>query len=210
MDKKVKLINLKGEVIKEVGFNKDLLVAKIAKQTIFDTVIAEQASKRQGTHSTLTKAEVRGGGRKPFMQKHTGNARQGSIRNPQWVGGGIVFGPKPNRNYNKKVNAKVVHLAFKSVVTEKCNDEKIYLLEDTSIKKPNTKTVAQLLKKLNVYGKKVLFVINKESDVLNKSARNINKVAIKKFNQVSTTDVMNANILVIENKACEELGKVYC
>lgn len=210
MDKKVKLINLKGEVIKEVGFNKDLLVAKIAKQTIFDTVIAEQASKRQGTHSTLTKAEVRGGGRKPFMQKHTGNARQGSIRNPQWVGGGIVFGPKPNRNYNKKVNAKVVHLAFKSVVTEKYNDEKIYLLEDTSIKKPNTKTVAQLLKKLNVYGKKVLFVINKESDVLNKSARNINKVAIKKFNQVSTTDVMNANILVIENKACEELGKVYC
>lgn len=210
MDKKVKLINLKGEVIKEVGFNKDLLVAKIAKQAIFDTVIAEQASKRQGTHSTLTKAEVRGGGRKPFMQKHTGNARQGSIRNPQWVGGGIVFGPKPNRNYNKKVNAKVVHLAFKSVITEKYNDEKIYLLEDTSIKKPNTKTVAQLLKKLNVYGKKVLFVINKESDVLNKSARNINKVAIKKFNQVSTTDVMNANILVIENKACEELGKVYC
>ena len=210
MDKKVKLINLKGEVIKEVGFNKDLLVAKIAKQAIFDTVIAEQASKRQGTHSTLTKAEVRGGGRKPFMQKHTGNARQGSIRNPQWVGGGIVFGPKPNRNYNKKVNAKVVHLAFKSVVTEKYNDEKIYLLEDTSIKKPNTKTVAQLLKKLNVYGKKVLFVINKESDVLNKSARNINKVAIKKFNQVSTTDVMNANIFVIENKACEVLGKVYC
>ena len=104
MDKKVKLINLKGEVIKEVGFNKDLLVAKIAKQAIFDTVIAEQASKRQGTHSTLTKGEVRGGGRKPFMQKHTGNARQGSIRNPQWVGGGIVFGPKPNRNYNKKVN----------------------------------------------------------------------------------------------------------
>ncbi|MBQ6280249.1 MAG: 50S ribosomal protein L4 [Mycoplasma sp.] len=210
MDKKVKLINLKGEVIKEVSFNKDILVAKIAKQAIFDTVIAEQASKRQGTHSTLTKAEVRGGGRKPFMQKHTGNARQGSIRNPQWVGGGIVFGPKPNRNYNKKVNAKVVHLAFKSVVTEKYNDEKIYLLEDTSIKKPNTKTVAQLLKKLNVYGKKVLFIINRESDVLNKSARNINKVAIKKFNQVSTTDVMNANILVIENKACEELGKVYC
>ena len=210
MDKKVKLINLKGEVVKEVGFNNNLLVPKIAKQAVFDTVIAEQASKRQGTHSTLTKGEVRGGGRKPFMQKHTGNARQGSIRNPQWVGGGIVFGPKPNRNYNKKVNAKVVHLAFKSVVTEKYNNEKIYLLEDTSIKKPNTKTVAQLLKKLNVYGKKVLFVINKESDMLSKSARNINKVAIKKFNQVSTTDVMNANILVIENKACEELGKVYC
>lgn len=210
MDKKVKLINLKGEVVKEINFNNNLLVTKIAKQAIFDTVIAEQASKRQGTHSTLTKGEVRGGGRKPFMQKHTGNARQGSIRNPQWVGGGIVFGPKPNRNYNKKVNAKVVHLALKSVITEKYNDEKIYLLEDTSIKKPNTKTVAQLLKKLKVYGKKVLFVINKESDVFSKSARNINKVAIKKFNQVSTTDVMNANILVIENKACEELGKVYC
>lgn len=210
MDKKVKLINLKGEVVKEVGFNNNLLVTKIAKQAIFDTVIAEQAAKRQGTHSTLTKGEVRGGGRKPFMQKHTGNARQGSIRNPQWVGGGIVFGPKPNRNYNKKVNAKVVHLAFKSIITEKYNDEKIYLLEDASMNKPNTKTVAQLLKKLKVYGKKVLFVVNKGSDVFSKSARNINKVAIKKFNQVSTTDVMNANVLVIENKACEELGKVYC
>ena len=83
MDKNVKFINLKGEIVKEVGFNKDLLVDKIAKQAIFDTVIAEQAAKRQGTHSTLTKGEVRGGGKKPFMQKHTGNARQGSIRNPQ-------------------------------------------------------------------------------------------------------------------------------
>ena len=83
MDKNVKLINLKGEVVKEVNFNKNLLVTKTSKQAIFDTVIAEQAAKRQGTHSTLTKGDVRGGGRKPYAQKHTGNARQGSTRNPQ-------------------------------------------------------------------------------------------------------------------------------
>ncbi len=210
MDKNVKLINLKGEVIKEVNFNKDLLVSKVAKQAIFDTVIAENAAKRQGTHSTLTKGEVRGGGRKPFAQKHTGNARQGSIRNPQWVGGGIVFGPKPNRNYTKKVNAKVSHLAFKSVITEKVNNDNMYILEDASMVKPNTKTVANLLKKLEVYGKKILFVIETKSNMFIKSSRNINKVVVKKFNQVSTIDVMNSNVVVIENKACDELGKVYC
>ena len=210
MDKNVKLINLKGEVLKEVAFNKNLLVSEVAKQAIFDTVIAESAAKRQGTHSTLTKAEVRGGGRKPFMQKHTGNARQGSIRNPQWVGGGIVFGPKPTRNYKKKVNDKVIHLAFKSVVTEKVNANNVYLLDDAAIAKPNTKTVANLLKKLEVYGKKVLFVLSDKQEAFVKSARNINKVAVKKFNQTSTTDVMNENILIIEAKACDGLGKVYC
>lgn len=210
MDKNVKLINLKGEVLKEVAFNKNLLVSKVAKQAIFDTVIAESAAKRQGTHSTLTKAEVRGGGKKPFMQKHTGNARQGSIRNPQWVGGGIVFGPKPTRNYKKKVNDKVIHLAFKSVITEKVNANVIYLLDDAKIAKPNTKTVANLLKKLEVYGKKVLFVLNDKQESFVKSARNINKVVVKKFDQTSTTDVMNAKVLIIEAKACDGLGKVYC
>ena len=210
MDKNVKLINLKGEVLKEVTFNKNLLVSKVAKQAIFDTVVAESAAKRQGTHSTLTKAEVRGGGRKPFMQKHTGNARQGSIRNPQWVGGGIVFGPKPTRNYKKKVNDKVIHLAFKSVITEKVNANVTYLLDDAKIAKPNTKTVANLLKKLEVYGKKVLFVLNDKQESFVKSARNINKVVVKKFDQTSTTDVMNAKVLIIEAKACDGLGKVYC
>ena len=210
MDKNVKLINLKGEVLKEVVFNKNLLVSKVAKQAIFDTVVAESAAKRQGTHSTLTKAEVRGGGRKPFMQKHTGNARQGSIRNPQWVGGGIVFGPKPTRNYKKKINDKVIHLAFKSVITEKVNANVVYLLDDTKIAKPNTKTVANLLKKLEVYGKKVLFVLNDKQESFFKSARNINKVVVKKFDQTSTTDVMNAKVLIIEAKACDGLGKVYC
>ena len=210
MDKNVKLISLKGEVLKEVAFNKNLLVSKVAKQAIFDTVVAEAAAKRQGTHSTLTKAEVRGGGRKPFMQKHTGNARQGSIRNPQWVGGGIVFGPKPKRNYKKKVNDKVIHLAFKSVITEKVNANVVYLLDDAKIAKPNTKTVANLLKKLEVYGKKVLFVLNSEQESFVKSARNINKVVVKRFDQTSTTDVMNAKVLIIEAKACDGLGKVYC
>ena len=210
MDKNVKLINLKGEVVKEVNFNKNLLVTKTSKQAIFDTVIAEQAAKRQGTHSTLTKGDVRGGGRKPYAQKHTGNARQGSTRNPQWVGGGIVFGPKPSRNYTKKVNAKVSHLAFKSVITEKVNNDNMYILEDASMVKPNTKTVANLLKKLEVYGKKILFVIDTKSNMFIKSSRNIDKVVVKKFNQVSTIDVMNSNIVVIENKACDELGKVYC
>ncbi len=209
MGKNVKLVNINGEIIKEVAFNKNLLVDKISKQAMFDVVVAELAAQRQGTHSTLTKGEVRGGGKKPYMQKHTGNARQGSIRNPQWVGGGIVFGPKPGRNYKKKVNNKVSRLAFKSALTEKLNNDSLILLEDVSLNKPKTKTIINLLNKLNL-DKKVLFILGSGNDNLIKSIRNINKVSAKLFNQASVKDIMNAKNIIIQNNAYEALGKVYC
>ena len=208
MANNVKLVNLNGEVVKEVPFAENLLVDKINKQAMFDTVIAEDASRRQGTTSTLTKGEVRGGGKKPFMQKHTGNARQGSTRNPQWVGGGIAFGPKPNRNYIKKVNNKVIHLAFKSALTEKVHNNMLALLNVTKMNKPSTKTISKMLKKLELANKKVLFVLE-QKDNLNKSIKNMPKAIAKLFNQVSTRDIMHANYVIIDEKAIEQLGKAY-
>lgn len=205
---KVKLLNLKGETVKQVELNENLLVDKIAKQAMFDAVIAENAGNRQGTHSTLTKGEVRGGGKKPFAQKHTGNARQGSIRNPQWVGGGVVFGPKPGRNYTKKVNAKVSKLAFKSAITLKVKDASLCLLEDAAkLTKPSTKTIVEMLEKCDFANKKVLFVLNDSTDNVTKSIRNIEKACVKSYNQVSTKDIMHANVVIIQESACEKLGK---
>lgn len=205
---KVKLLNLKGETVKQVELNENLLVDKIAKQAMFDAVIAENAGNRQGTHSTLTKGEVRGGGKKPFAQKHTGNARQGSIRNPQWVGGGVVFGPKPGRNYTKKVNAKVSKLAFKSAITLKVKDASLCLLEDAAkLTKPSTKTIVEMLEKCDFANKKVLFVLNDSTDNVTKSIRNIEKAYVKAYNQVSTKDIMHANVVIIQESACEKLGK---
>ena len=205
---KVKLLNLKGETVKQVELNENLLVDKIAKQAMFDAVIAENAGNRQGTHSTLTKGEVRGGGKKPFAQKHTGNARQGSIRNPQWVGGGVVFGPKPGRNYTKKVNAKVSKLAFKSAITLKVKDASLCLLEDAAkLTKPSTKTIVEMLEKCDFANKKVLFVLNDSTDNVTKSIRNIGKACVKAYNQVSTKDIMHANVVIIQESACEKLGK---
>ena len=208
MANNVKLINLSGEVVKEVPFAENLLVKKVNKQAMFDTVIAEDASRRQGTASTLTKGEVRGGGKKPFMQKHTGNARQGSTRNPQWVGGGIAFGPKPNRNYIKKVNNKVIHLAFKSALTEKVHDNMLARLNVTKMNKPSTKSISKMLKKLELANKKVLFVLE-QKDNLAKSIKNMPKACAKLFNQVSTRDIMHANYVIIDEKAIEQLGKAY-
>ena len=205
---KVKLLNLKGETVKQVELNENLLVDKIAKQAMFDAGIAENAGNRQGTHSTLTKGEVRGGGKKPFAQKHTGNARQGSIRNPQWVGGGVVFGPKPGRNYTKKVNAKVSKLAFKSAITLKVKDASLCLLEDAAkLTKPSTKTIVEMLEKCDFANKKVLFVLNDSTDNVTKSIRNIEKACVKAYNQVSTKDIMHANVVIIQESACEKLGK---
>ncbi|AIV03459.1 50S ribosomal protein L4 [Candidatus Malacoplasma girerdii] len=209
MSNQVKLVNIQGEIVKECPFSASLITKKISKQAMFDAVVAENNAMRQGTHSTLTKAEVRGGGRKPFAQKHTGNARQGSIRNPQWVGGGIVFGPKPNRNYKNKVNKKVIHLAFKSALTLKLNDANIYLLESVKMAKPNTKMVSNFMKKLSLAKTKTLFVLANEQENLLKSIRNIDKANVKLFNQVSTKDIMNAKYVVMQLDAMENLGKVY-
>lgn len=200
---KLNIIDLSNKTVGEVEIAKNIAEAKVAKQPLFDQIIAEQAGKRQGTHSTLTKAEVRGGGRKPVPQKHTGNARQGSIRNPHYVGGGVVFGPKPNRNYRHKVNKKVSQLALISALNIRVKD--IYVVDDAAVKKAKTKDFVKLLKLLKIADQRILFAFCHADKNAIKFTRNIKKAEAKLVNQVSAYDILKAKKIVFCAKAANEI-----
>ena len=205
---KINLFDLFDQVVKQIDIPDNCLTKKIYQQAIFDQVIAENAGKRQGTHSTLTKSEVSGGGRKPFAQKHTGRARQGSIRNPHWVGGGVCFGPKPNRNYRLKLNAKIAKIALKSALTLKINAKEVCALDDNIVKKDKllrTKNFAKFLNANKMNSKHVLFVFASNNDSLLKKVKNIKKVVGKNWNQISTQDILKANFIVFQNQALKKI-----
>lgn len=209
MANNIQLLDLTGKSKKTIDFASELVVEKPHKQAMFDCVIAENASERQGTHSTLTKGEVRGGGKKPWKQKHTGKARTGSTRNPHWVGGGIAFGPKPNRNYLKKVNSKVTKLAMKSILSIRLKNNALYALENViKMDKPKTKDVAKFLKTLDMDSKKVLFVLN-DKDNLMLSINNIKNANAKMWNSVSVRDLMHHNIVIIQEDSINKMKEVY-
>ncbi|MCV3728411.1 50S ribosomal protein L4 [Ureaplasma miroungigenitalium] len=196
---KIKLLSVDGSLL-DANFEvtADLFVEEVHKQAMFDVVLSENAAERQGTHSTLTKGEVRGGGKKPWRQKHTGKARTGSTRNPHWTGGGVVFGPKPNRNYAKKVNQKVRLLAFKSALTIKLNNQALYALDaNAALEVPSTKKIVEFINTANFQDKKVLIALNDKNENIAKSSANLQKVIAKKWNQVSVRDVMHANVVVV-------------
>lgn len=206
---KIKLYDITGKSVKEIEFSLPN-TTKVYEQAMFDQVLAENAGKRQGTHSTLTKGEVRGGGKKPLQQKHSGNARQGSIRNPHWVGGGVVFGPKPNRNYKLAVNKQVSRKAFDSALLLKIQSNNIFIIDDLKEVKPSTKKAVALFKALKINDQKNLFVAADSKNAINaiKTFSNIKKTVAKKVNQISTRDILNAKNLVIELSAANKLGKV--
>ena len=203
---KLKLIDINGN-ISEVDFkNTSLLEKKPNKQAIFDSVLAENAGDRQGTHKTKTKAEVRGGGRKPWRQKHTGRARQGSNRSPQWVGGGTVFGPTPEKNYSIKLNKKIRKLAFRSAFTIKFNEENIMLMKkDAKLDKPSTKSIVNMVKKAKLENTSILFVLNDESDNMIKSCNNVELFEAKKWNQLSVRDILKYKKVIFQEDIISKL-----
>ncbi|MDE6562765.1 MAG: 50S ribosomal protein L4 [Malacoplasma sp.] len=191
--------------------NNKLFIKEINTQELFNSVLVANANERQSTASTLTKAEVRGGGRKPYKQKHTGRARQGSIRNPHYVGGGRAFGPTPEKNYTLKQNSKAYKLAFKSAMTLKLNEKGLNLLSNKiEMKEPSTKTISKLLKKVSYDNKKILFVINEtKNENFLKSCQNLEKVVSKTWNQVSAKDILNSDIAVIQEDAFNKISEVF-
>ncbi|MCF0217519.1 MAG: 50S ribosomal protein L4 [Malacoplasma sp.] len=192
--------------------NKKLFIKNqdISQQEMFNAVLVEEANARQSTASTLNKSEVRGGGRKPYRQKHTGRARQGSIRNPHYVGGGRAFGPTPEKNYKLKQNAKAYKLAFQSAMTLKLNANNLNLLTNKiEMKKPSTKTIAKMLDKVEYSNKKVLFVINDKNEFFLKSCQNLQKVVSKMWNQVSVRDVLNSDVAVFQEDAFNKVSEVF-
>ena len=170
-------------------------------------VVAYLANQRQGTQSALTRAEVAGGGRKPWRQKGTGRARQGSTRAVQWTHGGIAFAPKP-RDYRQSVNKKVKRLAILSALSDKVANESFIVLNALTLEGYKTKVVADTLKNVKA-GKKVLFVLADSDDKAVKSARNIEGVKVAGTNTISTYDIVNADSVVIVKDAVKMLEEVY-
>ena len=204
---KVEVLNIKGENVGEIELNETLFAAEIAETAVYDTVKNQLANKRQGTQSAKTRAEVRGGGRKPFRQKGTGRARQGSIRAPHYTGGGIVFAPKP-RDYSYKIPKKMRRKALYSVLTSKVNDNELIVLDELKLDSYKTKEANEILNNINA-NKKAYVVIAENDDKVYRSFRNIEGCNVEKANLINVYDLLRHDKLVITKDAMNKLEEVF-
>ena len=204
---KLELKNLNGEKVKDIKLNDNVFGIEPNDVVLHDAIVLSMANSRQGTHSTKTRAEVSGGGRKPWRQKGTGNARQGSIRAVQWRKGGIAFGPKP-RDYSKKQNRKERRLALKSALTYKVRDNELIVLESIKFETNKTKEMVNLLNKLDLTYEKVLLVVDELNDNVCLSSRNLGNVKVVLPEEVNTYDVVNSDKMVITESALKKLEEV--
>lgn len=203
---KVALLNQAGSNVGEIELNDSVFGIEPNQHVLFDAVIMQRASLRQGTHKVKGRSEVAGGGRKPWRQKGTGRARQGSIRSPQWRGGGIVFGPTP-RSYAYKLPKKVRRLAIKSALSSKVIDNSIVVLEDLALNAPKTKEMSSVLKGLSVE-KKALIVTADNNENVALSARNIPGVTVVTADGVNVLDVLNHDKLIMTKAAVQKVEEV--
>ncbi len=203
---KVALYNQAGSQVGDVELADSVFGIEPNETVLHDAVLKQQASLRQGTHKVKNRSEVRGGGRKPWRQKGTGRARQGSIRSPQWVGGGTVFGPTP-RSYSTKLPQKVRRLALRSALASKVVDETIYVLEDLNFEAPKTKEIVNLLGNLNVDAK-ALIVTTEENENVVRSANNLQQVSVLTVDQLNVLDLIKHDTLLITKEAAEKAGEV--
>jgi len=204
---KVAVLNNKAEKIKDIKLSDEIFGIEPNNQTIYDAVVLKMAADRQGTHKVKTRSEVSGGGRKPWRQKGTGNARQGSIRAPHWVGGGRVFGPTTEKNYTKKQNKKERRLALKSALTYKASDKEIFVVEKFDAKSNKTKDFIKTLESLKLEGK-TLIVVKELTDNLILGSRNLKDVKVIETHEINTFDVINYKNLVITEEAVKMLEEV--
>ena len=201
------IVNLNGEKIKDRKLNENIFAIEPNKNVLYDAIILARASLRQGTHSTKTRAEVSGGGRKPWRQKGTGHARQGSIRAVQWRGGGIAFGPTP-RDYSKKMNRKERRLALKSALAYKLSNKELRVIDNISFETPKTKEIMDLFKNLNIVNNKVLVVLDELNDNVCLAARNLANVKVIRYDEVNVLDLVSADIMLITEAGLKKLEEV--
>ena len=204
---KVELLNLNGEKVKDIKVNDNIWNIEKNDAVLHNAIVKATAGFRQGTHATKTRSEVSGGGRKPWKQKGTGNARQGSIRATQWRGGGIVFGPQP-RDYSKKMNKKERRLALLSALSYKLSDNELVVVDSLAVENRKTKEMVTILDKLNLMNYKTLIVVNELDEKVCLAARNLANTKIVLVEEVNTYDVVNADRLLIEEKALNKLEEV--
>lgn len=201
---KLELRNQNGEKVKDIKLNDNVFGIEPNDVVLHDAVVLAMANSRQGTHSTKTRAEVSGGGRKPWRQKGTGNARQGSIRAVQWRKGGIAFGPKP-RDYSKKQNRKERRLALKSALTYLARENGVIVVDSIKFKSNKTKEMVNFLTNLKVNDNKILLVVNELDENVCLSSRNLGNVLLVLPSEVSTFDVLNCDNMVITSEALKSL-----
>ena len=199
----LKVIDQKGKDAGEVTLNDDVFGIKPNESVVFDAIIRQRAGRRQGTSKVKNRSAVRGGGKKPWKQKGTGRARQGSIRSPQWRGGGVVFGPTP-RSYAYSMPRKQRRLAIKSVLSQKLIDEDLVVLDQLTMSTPKTKEFKSILDGLKVEGK--VLVVSDDKNV-QYSARNLPNVKVITANGLNVEDVVNYDKLVLTKEAIEKIEK---
>ncbi|MDD4111631.1 MAG: 50S ribosomal protein L4 [Herbinix sp.] len=202
----VTVYNIEGKKVDTIELNDSVFGVEINDNLVHRAVVSQLANKRQGTQSAKTRAEVRGGGRKPWRQKGTGHARQGSTRSPQWKGGGVVFAPKP-RDYSFKMNKKEKTIALKSALTSRVNAEKLLVLDQFGFDEIKTKRMKEVLDNLKV--SKALIVIDKKDDNVALSARNLPNVRAILSNSINVYDILKYDAVVITKDAVAQIEEVY-
>ena len=205
--KKVELLNLKGEKVKDINLNKEIFGITPNKNVLTDAIILSMASLRQGTHKTKNRSEVSGGGRKPWRQKGTGHARQGSIRAVQWVGGGNYGTPVP-RDYSKKQNRKERQIAIKSALAEKVANNELLVLENLNIATPKTKDMINVLETLKIADKKVLLVVKELDENLILASRNLKNLVLILADEINVLDIVGTDVMVVTEDALKFIEEV--
>lgn len=198
----VKVLNQEGSIVKDLELNNDIFGVEANMQVVYDVVNAERAAKRQGTHDTKGRSEVSGGGKKPWRQKGTGRARQGTIRAPQWRGGGIVFGPTP-RSYAVKCNKKVVKLAKKCLLSNRLALNKLVVVEDIKLDTFKTKDFVKVLENLKAEGKVIVALANENTNVTI-AANNIPNVYVQNYSHLSVYDLINADMFILTEETVKK------
>ena len=203
---KVAVYNQEGKKVKDTELNEKVFGIEPNNQAIFDMVLLQRASWRQGTHKVKNRIEVAGGGKKPWRQKGTGRARQGSIRAPQWRGGGVVFGPTP-RKYGFKLNRKVRQLALKSALSQKVIDSELTVLDTIAFDAPKTKSMVAVLKAFEA-DRKALVVLDGENMNVELSARNIPGVKVVDSKGINVYDILNCDKMFVTENAVKAIEEV--
>ena len=214
----VKVYNISGSEVGSIDLKDEIFAVEVSEHAMHQAVVQYLANKRQGTQSALTRAEVRGGGRKPWRQKGTGRARQGSIRSPQWTGGGVVFAPKP-RDYSFKLNKKVKQLAMKSALTTKVNEGKFVVVDAMRFDAPKTKEMAAALKNLSAENSLVVLDdINKNAALSARNLAGVKTAVVRKVenegkvtyaNTINVYDIIKYDTLVMTQEAVKLIEEVY-
>ena len=205
--KKVELLNIKGEKVKDINLNEEIFGITPNKEVLNDAIIFTMASLRQGTHKTKNRSEVSGGGRKPWRQKGTGRARQGSIRAVQWVGGGRYGTPVP-RDYSKKQNRKERRIAIKSALADKVQENAFVVVDNLTVSSPKTKEMIEILETLKVNDKKVLIVVKEFDDNLILASRNLQNVVLILADEINVLDIVATDVMVVTEDALKFIEEV--